>query len=365
MRDFLLYNSTYHYFDLETFVFAQNIQDFIIEESNFETATKVGNDPNPTILELGLLDEPTKSFKLINCTFGQFLEEKFVKVNSLSVEIKRNHFEASKKEVFSLKGEDIIFQGNNIVLPGSEISILLDGKNINFTENRIMGKNQNLIMMIPFNSLLLEENAIFENNYEVLELVFPETEISSLSIINSNLGRLTSVFLNVLVNSTIISGSTFSLDSKDIFLIETRNLILTNNTFLGIYTGAIKSNVLDSIVISNNSFQHLQRESFFFIEPVSNTTRISISDNIFENVENGFLKINPSSLQALQDGRLSFGQLNLKKSCSCAIAHDIIVPDKVSKLNHSNHEDEDHTSLENIIQDHIICISNGNPDSFI
>ena len=359
-KDFFLYNSTYHYFDLETFIFAQSIKDFNIEESRFGTATKVGNDPNPTMLELGYLDgQMVDSFKIINTTFDKFLEGNFIKVNSHVVDLSGNSFELSKKDVFHLKGVEMIIQANKMVLLGSKASFHVDGVNISFTENRIYGKNQNLIKIIPFNSLLIRENDIFDQNFEILELLFPETEISRLSIINSDFGRLTSSFLNVLSDTVVIQGSSLSLDNEDIFFIETRNLFLTNNTFQEIKTGAIKSNVMDSVLIADNSFDHPQRECFFFIEPIGNMTTMLISGNRFENVENGFLKLNPGSIKALEDGRLSFGSINLKKSCSCSIAHDLIVPDKVSNLNNSQHENDEHNILEDAIKENIVCISNG------
>ena len=152
------------------------------------------------------------------------------------------------------------------------------------------------------------------------------------------------------------------MDNENLFNINAETVIFKDNDVHAVVTEAININVADHADVVENYFEHLQRESFYFIQPTSNMTRITFSNNTFENFELGFLKINSELLGNAEGPRIVFENLTLKKSCDCTLSHNIIcsdspdVPGRGGRSIHGYHDHHDqHTSFDEVLDQNIYC----------
>ena len=88
-------------------------------------------------------------------------------------------------------------------------------------------------------------------------------------------------------------------------------------------------------------------------------TRITFSNNTFENFELQFLKINSELLGNVEGPRIVLENGNLKKSCDCTLSHNIICSDSPDSPDRSIHGYRDlhdqHTSFDEVLDQNIYC----------
>ena len=104
--------------------------------------------------------------------------------------------------------------------------------------------------------------------------------------------------------------------------------------------------------IINNSFEHLQSQSFTRIRPAPGNlvSELKIINNDFHNFEPGFLQL---SHDWVVSGKLTLVQINLHKACDCNL--DMA---NAKKLNSSQ-------DLENKLLNSSFCIGEGLAGKFI
>ena len=134
--------------------------------------------------------------------------------------------------------------------------------------------------------------------------------------------------------------------------ISADEFLFANNQVESIITEAFNITVSDVAKIINNSFEHLQRQSFTRIRPAPGNlmSELKIINNDFHNFEPGFLQL---SHDWDDSGLLTLVQINLHKACDCNL--DLA---NAKKLNSSQ-------DLENKLLNSSFCIGEGLSGKFI
>ena len=266
-----------------------------------------------------------------------------------------------------LQGESFIVNitGNEMVVD-NENAIDITGDKIIFRDNLVNSKEHGAIRFKSSTSFELVNNKIQNkeqnDSLDVLHLEFGPEILKKIVLKKTSLGRLRSSFLNVNVEHIEISDCSMKLDNEKIFNISAKNVLIKGNNITAVVTEAIHIKVEKHADIIDNYFEHLQRESFYYIGPSSNNTTIRLSHNTFKDFEDGFLKMNSVLLGDQEGPSVEFENLEMKKSCDCTLAHSIICPDDSDipqrggrSLNNYHQHQEQMADFENLMDQSIFC----------
>ena len=262
-----------------------------------ETLFNVGSDLD--ILEIS------------DCNLGT-LNYTFLSAKTLNTKIINNDFTLDHESAFIIKARNWSVVQNKIKKVKGRMEIGSHGVN-----SRVLIENNE----VEFSKESQETDNIFHLNFEAGQ------RVAAVKIVNTNLGKLRRKFISDISLDTLeISDCSLTLDNEGILDLSVRRFVFVNNQVENIKSEAFRLRVGELGMIANNSFQHVQLESFARIAPASPAPpSLEIKNNWIENFEPGFLIIQQNW------SKLQIENVFLNKSCDCQL--NLFTTDQIKLIN--------------------------------
>ena len=252
-------------------------------------------------------EEPLERLEITECNLGRvnytFVEGAFTFVN-----ISNNIITVDQKKVMDLEAKNVTLQNNVVEALENGGKLVLKVKNNLLIENNTFENYQN------------------ETDFDILDLKFSQS-LEQVKITNSNLGRIKSNFMfDIKVRNFEMSSNTLTLDNRNILKFSVvKQFNFTNNLVEDVITEALDLTVFGVVLIINNTFEHLQTQSFEGIHPaeeageqsLESAAKLVFINNRIGSYEREFLTLK----QDWSDWELELGDINLKVDCDCSLDH--------------------------------------------
>ena len=242
------------------------------------------------------LKNPMSQLRIENCTVNTTDKISFIRGRALKI--------------------DII--GNVLNIAGSGGHINLTGNQVRLVGNMIHAREARAIMIQANQDLLVQANKLSNKNSDVLDFVFPEREVRSISFINSNLYRVKKHFIKATAEVLTIKNCTLELGSENCIVGEFSSFMLSECFINRINTGALSIKEVASTNIVQNTFKNSQLKAFYNFHPTEKAIA-EMANNTFLSFDHGFLK-----LSAGLETKLHLSKVKLPKPCHCLLAQDAI-----------------------------------------
>ena len=239
--------------------------------------------------------------EISDCSLGT-LNYTFLKAKTSKTKIINNRFTLDQDGAFIIEARNWSVAQNKILKVKGSMELRSQGVNswVHIENNEV-----------EFSKQSHETDNIFHLNFETRQ------RLDTVKIENTNLGELRRKFISdISVDTLEISGCRLTLENEDILDLSVRRFIFVNNQVENIISEAFRLRVGELGQIENNTFQHVQLESFARIapgKPAAATPSLEIKNNWIENFESGFLIIQQNWI------KLQIENIFLHKSCDCQL----------------------------------------------
>ena len=198
---------------------------------------------------------------------------------------------------------------------------------ITLARNTVTSNSEDTISLKSNDVLNIENNNFTHSN--PLDLRFPTLGVRSITLRGTDLKRPKTGFLNAKVLDTLLIDSCqMKLDNELAFDVDVQNLTFANSIVDTMNTGSFNAEVRTKVEIRDNIFERCQEKSFYGMRLAKTSTMI-LKRNAFIKFENGFLKLDESTLSNFN---FEISQIDLYKDCRCSLAYEAITEDSIDSI---------------------------------